>query len=137
MLRVRKIQEALRLADQKRAERALKAQQQKLDLFATERDVQCQSMENAMLAEFRVSDKQIDWKYLQRIERIVGYQTGVVRDYTKHDADARKRFMLARQHSLSLEKLGEKQREIWLKELIELEQKIADERIRIRGGKTQ
>ena len=90
-----------------------------------------------MLQEFRIGDKQTDWKYLQRIDRIVGFQAGVVNEYTQHDAAARKRFMLARQRSMSLEKLGDKQHEVWEKEFIDLEQKIADVRPRNANGTSQ
>ncbi|MBL0061182.1 MAG: flagellar FliJ family protein [bacterium] len=137
VLRVRKIQETLRLVEQNRAERALKAQQQKLEMFTTERDIQCQAMEVAMLQEFRIADKQTDWKYLQRIDLMVGYQRSVVTEYTKHESEARQRFMIARQRSLSLEKLGEKHRETWSKELIEFEQKLADDRPRKTGRDKQ
>lgn len=133
--RVRKIQETLRLSEQKRAERALKAQQEKLSLFTNERDVQCVAMETAISKEFRVADRQTDWKYLQRIERIVGYQTGVVVEYTQHEQAARQRFMEARQKSLGLDKLGEKKRGEWQKEFISLEQKLADDRPRKSNSK--
>ncbi|MCB1059370.1 MAG: flagellar FliJ family protein [Calditrichaeota bacterium] len=125
--RVRKIQETLRLSEQKRAERALKAQQEKLTMFTNERDVQCVTMEATFKKEFRVADRQTDWKYLERIDRIVGYQSGVVKEYKQHEHAARLKFMEARQKSLGLDKLGDKKREEWQKELISLEQKIADD----------
>ncbi len=128
--RVRKIEEALRLAEKKRAERALLAQQQKLNMFTIEHDAQCESMEAAMLSTFRISERQTDWTYLQRLDRIIGYQAGVVKEYTLTNNEARKRFLLARQKSLGLEKLGNAQFESWKKELIDLEQKIADDRPR-------
>lgn len=134
---MRKIQESLRLSEQRRAERALAAQQQKLELFANEKEAQCLSMDAAIQTEFRIVDRQIDWKYLQRIERIVGYQTGVVNEYLRHESEARRRFIEARKRSMSLEKLGEKKRDAWRSELIELEQKIADEQSRKRSGHSQ
>lgn len=137
VLRVRKIQESLRLSEQRRAERALAAQQQKLELFANEKEAQCLSMDAAIQTEFRIVDRQIDWKYLQRIDRIVGYQTGVVNEYLRHESEARRRFIEARKRSMSLEKLGEKKRDAWRSELIELEQKIADEQSRKRSGHSQ
>ncbi|NUO17858.1 hypothetical protein HUU59_00200 [bacterium] len=134
---MRKIQESLRLSEQRRAERALAAQQQKLELFANEKEAQCLSMDAAIQTEFRIVDRQIDWKYLQRIDRIVGYQTGVVNEYLRHESEARRRFIEARKRSMSLEKLGEKKRDAWRSELIELEQKIADEQSRKRSGHSQ
>jgi flagellar export protein FliJ len=128
--RVRKIQETLRLTEHKRAERALKSQEEKLGMFTTERDAQRFSMELAVKQEFRIADRQTDWKYLQRIERIVGFQQGVVKEYKQHEQDARQRFMEARQKSLGLDKLGEKKREEWQKEFISTEQKFADDRPR-------
>lgn len=130
VLRVRKIQEAIRLTEQKQAERLLQAQERKLEMFTTEHEIQCQSMEVAMLQEYRIVDRQTDWKYLQRIDRIVGFQSSVVKEYTQLEADARYRFTIARQRSLGLEKLGDKQREAWERDLIELEQQLADERRR-------
>jgi flagellar biosynthesis chaperone FliJ len=130
VLRVRKIQQALKLAEHKRAERALAAQQQKLAMFAGERDLQCESMEGAQSREYRAADRMTDWRYLQRIERIVTYQGTVVREYTQHESDAKKRFQLARQSCLSLEKLEDRQREVWVDELIKEEQKSADDRPR-------
>ncbi|MBK6909465.1 MAG: hypothetical protein IPK53_05125 [bacterium] len=128
--RVRKIQEAMRLAELKRAERALAAQQQKLSLFANERDAQSQAMSASKLNEFRILDCQTDWRYLQRIERIVRFQSDVVTEYTQHEDAARQRFRVARQRSLGLEKLGDHQRLAWNKDLIDLEQKIADDQPR-------
>jgi hypothetical protein len=56
--RVRKIQETLRLTEHKRAERALKSQEEKLGMFTTERDAQRFSMELAVKQEFRIADRQ-------------------------------------------------------------------------------
>lgn len=96
-------------------------------MFTNERDVQCVTMEATFKKEFRVADRQTDWKYLERIDRIVGYQSGVVKEYKQHEHAARLKFMEARQKSLGLDKLGDKKREEWQKELISLEQKIADD----------
>lgn len=130
VLRVRKIQQALRLAEHKRAERALAAQQQKLAMFTGERDLQCEAMEDAQGREYRAADRMTDWRYLQRIERIVTYQGTVVREYTHHESEAKKRFQIARQGCLSLEKLEGKQREVWVGDMIKEEQKNADDRPR-------
>jgi len=130
VLRVRRLQETLRLADLKRAERALASQKQKLTLFETERDAQSNAMRVNRLDEFTVQQCQIDWRYLQRIERIVDIQESVVVQHTQHETTARKRFQAARQKSRGLEKLGEKKFAEWNRDLLELEQKIADDRPR-------
>lgn len=132
VLRVRNIQQQLRLAEHKRAERALAAQQQKLAMFAGERDLQCDAMQQAQQREFRTVDRMNDWRYLQRLERIIDYQEAVVDDYVVHEQVARKKFQLARQSCLSLEKLREKQRLEWIGEFIKEEQDTADDRPRYR-----
>jgi len=130
VLRVRGIQQQLRLAEHKRAERALLAQQQKLDMFAGERDLQCEAMQQAQQREFRSVDRMNDWMYLQRLERIIDFQEGVVDEHVRHEQAARKQFQIARQRCLSLEKLGDRKRQEWLGEFIKEEQKIADDRPR-------
>ncbi|MBK6766417.1 MAG: hypothetical protein IPG71_08890 [bacterium] len=132
VLRVRNLQQQLRLAEHKRAERALAAQQQKLEMFAGERDLQCDSMQEAQQHEFRTADRMNDWMYLQRLERIITYQKAVVVEYSQHEQAAKKKFQLARQSCLGLEKLGDRQRHEWFGEFIKEEQKTADDRPRQR-----
>ncbi|MCB9365971.1 MAG: flagellar FliJ family protein [Calditrichaeota bacterium] len=132
VLRVRRIQQAMRLAEQKRAERALAAQEQRLAMFTGERDVQSEAMLVAQSAPFRVTDRTTDWRYLQRIERIVDYQTAVVHEHETQVDEASKRFLIARQGCLGLEKLEAKQRDAWFAEFLVEDQKNADDRPRKR-----
>lgn len=127
VLRVRNIQQSLRLAEQKRAEKAFGAQQQRLAMFTGERDVQSEAMVDSLSRPNRVADRMTDWRYLQRIERIVGFQSSVVREHEHHMSEAKRRFLLARQDRMGLEKLGERQRYAWFKEILREEQSFSDD----------
>ncbi len=127
VLRVRNIQQSLRLAEQKRAEKAFGAQQQRLAMFTGERDVQSEAMVDSLSRPNRVADRMTDWRYLQRIERIVGFQSSVVREHEHHMSEAKRRFLLARQDRMGLEKLGERQRDTWFKEILREEQSFSDD----------
>lgn len=127
VLRVRNIQQSLRLAEQKRAEKAFGAQQQRLAMFTGERDVQSEAMVDSLSRPNRVADRMTGWRYLQRIERIVGFQSSVVREHEHHMSEAKRRFLLARQDRMGLEKLGERQRDTWFKEILREEQSFSDD----------
>ncbi|MCL4305001.1 flagellar FliJ family protein [bacterium] len=127
VLRVRNIQQLLRLAEQKRAEKAFGAQQQRLAMFTGERDIQSEAMVDSLSRPNRIADRMTDWRYLQRIERIVGFQSSVVREHDHHMSEARRRFLLARRDRLGLEKLGERKREAWFKEILREEQSFSDD----------
>lgn len=127
VLRVRNIQQSLRLAEQKRAEKAFGAQQQRLAMFTGERDVQSEAMVDSLSRPNRIADRMTDWRYLQRIERIVGFQSSVVREHEHHMSEAKRRFLLARQDRMGLEKLGERQRDTWFKEILREEQSFSDD----------
>ena len=133
VLRIRKVQEALRHSELTARERALLEQQEKLKLFENERDIQFDSMTLAQKQKMQVTRHLADWKYLGRIARVVEFQGDVVKEFDRGKETAKARYYEAKRRKRALERLSELHHAEWIKEMIREEQKIADEASTLRS----
>jgi flagellar FliJ protein len=127
VLKLREANEKLKLGEFGREQQKLMDEQTRLRLFEGERDFQLHEVRTARQKEFSVWSQGNGCRYLQRIGRVVEFQSMRVEDQQQSVLHARQIYLDARRDTRVLEMLREKKREEWQVETLLEEGKVLDE----------
>jgi flagellar protein FliJ len=127
VLDIREAREKLKLAELGREQQRLLAEQQKLNLFQSEKDMQVSEIKRQREEPFAVWAQTANQRYLQRVARVVEFQEGRVESQGEEVVAARDRYIVARRDTSVMERLREIKREEWNYEALREEGKVLDE----------
>jgi flagellar export protein FliJ len=127
VLDIRAAREKLKLADFGREQQRLASEQEKLDLFTGEQELQFAQMRASATEPFAAWSQHTNCRYLQRIGRVIEFQEGRVEAQTQAVEGARGRYIEARRDTQALEKLRETHFREWKGEWLRDEARTLDE----------
>ena len=127
ILELRQAREKASLAELGRELQRLTLENEKLDLFRTERELQLQETRVSRCEPFVAWAQAINSRYLQRVGRAIEFQTHTVRRQEANVNTARHRFFERRRDTQVLDHLRDKKRDEWRVDALREEGKILDE----------
>jgi flagellar FliJ protein len=127
VLGLRHMQERDKLGKLGREQQTLEAEIVKLELFCRESDEHISAIKTEKEQPFRVWSESVNQNYLLRIRRVVEFQGTQVSRQEHAVSSARSSYIEARRDTKVVERLREKRREDWMREVSMEEGKALDE----------
>lgn len=127
ILELRRARENASLAELGRELQRLTLENEKLDLFSTERDSQLQETRDGRSEPFTAWTQTANIRYLERVGRAIEFQTHAVRRQETNVCTVRRRFHERRRDTQALEQLRDKRKGEWQVDVLREEGKILDE----------
>lgn len=127
ILDLRRATEEQILAQFGREQMRLRDEQLRLTLFRDEQETQMTEVATDRQEPFTVWSQAATCRYLQRVSRVIEFQSGRVAQQCGQVDAARGVYLRARQDTTILERLREKRHADWLKDELRDEGKILDE----------
>ncbi|MFZ5434421.1 MAG: flagellar export protein FliJ [Calditrichota bacterium] len=124
---LREAKEKSKLIEFGKEQQKLSDEQQKLNLFQTEAELQVMDLRTERQQPFRVMDQSTSFRYMNRIARVIDYQNGVVRAQMNSVERARLRYLDAHRDTKVMDRLRNKRFQDWTREMLREEGKVLDE----------
>jgi flagellar FliJ protein len=127
ILELRQAREKASLAELGRELHRLRQENQKLDLFRGELEVQINETRTARADSFAAWTQAVNARYLRRVDRAIEFQTDTVARQERSVEAARSRFHERKRDTKVLDQLRDKKRDEWWTDVLREEAKALDE----------
>jgi flagellar export protein FliJ len=127
ILELRRAREKASLVELGREQQRLALENEKLDLFCNERELQLQETRVGRSKPFTAWAQAVNVRYLNRVGRAIEFQTHAVRRQETSVETARRRFHERRRDTQVLDHLRDKKQDEWRVDVLREEGKILDE----------